>query len=111
MTVRTSAYVLAWRGPEWLKSGLLGPRRAAHHVIPMDLWTLTYITMFDFQRLRHTQDTTSAPFLAASIFVDISNVFLLFPSIVLGREEVERSWAASTRSWPDTTASGSGKTT
>jgi modulator of FtsH protease len=38
-------------------------------------------TMFDFQRLRQTQDINSAPFLAASIFLDILNVFLFFLSI------------------------------
>ena len=35
-------------------------------------------TMFDFQRLRQSQDISSAPFLAASIFLDILNVFLFF---------------------------------
>ena len=35
-------------------------------------------TMFDFQRLRKSQDVRSAPFLAASIFLDILNVFLFF---------------------------------
>ena len=35
-------------------------------------------TMFDFQRLRRSQDIGSAPLLAASIFLDILNVFLLF---------------------------------
>jgi modulator of FtsH protease len=43
-------------------------------------------TMFDFQRLRQTQDTRSAPFLAASIFLDILNVFLFFLSIFSGQE-------------------------
>ena len=38
-------------------------------------------TMFDFQRLRTNQDITSAPFLAASIFLDILNVFLFFLQI------------------------------
>ncbi len=37
--------------------------------------------MFDFQRLRTTQDIESAPLLAASIFVDILNVFLFFLSL------------------------------
>ncbi len=32
--------------------------------------------MFDFQRLRTSRDVTSAPFLAASIFLDLLNVFL-----------------------------------
>jgi uncharacterized protein len=35
-------------------------------------------TMFDFQRLRRNQDINSAPVLAASIFLDILNVFLFF---------------------------------
>jgi len=35
-------------------------------------------TMFDFQRLRRSQDIDSAPLLAASIFLDILNVFLFF---------------------------------
>jgi uncharacterized protein len=34
--------------------------------------------MFDFQRLRRTQDIAAAPLLAASIFLDILNVFLFF---------------------------------
>ena len=38
-------------------------------------------TMFDFQRLRRTQDIRAAPLLAASIFLDILNVFLLFLQI------------------------------
>jgi len=42
-------------------------------------------TMFDFQRLRRSQDIRSAPFLAASIFLDILNVFLFFLSIFSGR--------------------------
>jgi modulator of FtsH protease len=39
------------------------------------------LTLFDFQRLRTTQDIRSAPLLAASIFLDVLNVFLLFLSI------------------------------
>jgi uncharacterized protein len=38
-------------------------------------------TMFDFQRLRRTKDIRTAPLLAASIFLDILNVFLFFLSI------------------------------
>jgi modulator of FtsH protease len=43
-------------------------------------------TMFDFQRLRSTQqeDLASAPFLAASIFLDVLNVFLFFLEIFSG---------------------------
>jgi FtsH-binding integral membrane protein len=44
-------------------------------------------TMFDFQRLRHTQDISSAPLLAASIFLDLINVFLFFLTIFTGSEE------------------------
>jgi modulator of FtsH protease len=36
------------------------------------------LTMFDFQRLRRSRDVASAPLLAASIFLDILNVFLFF---------------------------------
>ena len=35
-------------------------------------------TMFDFQRLRKSKDVRSAPLLAASIFLDVLNVFLFF---------------------------------
>jgi uncharacterized protein len=35
-------------------------------------------TLYDFQRLRRTQDIRTAPLLAASIFLDVLNVFLLF---------------------------------
>ena len=35
-------------------------------------------TMFDFQRLRRSKDIRSAPLLAASIFIDVLNVFLFF---------------------------------
>ncbi|NMO51889.1 hypothetical protein HH310_11875 [Actinoplanes sp. TBRC 11911] len=40
------------------------------------------LTMVDFQRLRRTKDVRSAPLLAASIFLDILNVFLFFLQIV-----------------------------
>ena len=45
-------------------------------------------TMSDFQRLRGAQgdDLTSAPFLAASIFLDILNVFLFFLEIFSGSD-------------------------
>ena len=39
------------------------------------------LTMFDFQRLRRTRDIRTAPLLAASIFLDVLNVFLFFLSI------------------------------
>jgi FtsH-binding integral membrane protein len=41
-------------------------------------------TMFDFQRLRKTSDIKAAPLLAASIFLDVLNVFLLLLSIFGG---------------------------
>jgi uncharacterized protein len=44
-------------------------------------------TMFDFQRLRTNTDQASAPFLAASIFLDILNVFLFFLEIFSGGQE------------------------
>jgi FtsH-binding integral membrane protein len=43
-------------------------------------------TMFDVQRLRTNQDITSAPFLAASIFLDVLNVFLFFLQIFSGSQ-------------------------
>jgi FtsH-binding integral membrane protein len=39
------------------------------------------LTLFDFQRLRTTQDIRTAPLLAASIFLDVVNVFLLFLTV------------------------------
>jgi modulator of FtsH protease len=38
-------------------------------------------TMIDFQRLRRSKDVRVAPLLAASIFLDILNVFLFFLTI------------------------------
>jgi FtsH-binding integral membrane protein len=43
-------------------------------------------TMFDFQRLRANTDAASAPLLAASIFLDVLNVFLFFLEIFSGGE-------------------------
>ncbi len=43
-------------------------------------------TMFDFQRLRTNTDTTAAPLLAASIFLDVLNVFLFFLQIFSSEE-------------------------
>jgi FtsH-binding integral membrane protein len=42
------------------------------------------LTAYDFQRLRRTKDIQTAPLLAASIFLDILNVFLLLLSIFGG---------------------------
>jgi FtsH-binding integral membrane protein len=47
-------------------------------------------TMFDFQRLRRSQDAASAPLLAASIFLDILNVFLFFLAIFSGSAETRQ---------------------
>jgi len=44
------------------------------------------LTMFDFQRLRRARGFTSAPLLAASIFLDALNVFLFFLRIFGGRD-------------------------
>ena len=44
------------------------------------------LTAFDFQRLRRSRDLRAAPVLAASIFLDILNVFLLFLSL-FGRND------------------------
>jgi modulator of FtsH protease len=44
------------------------------------------LTMYDFQRLRRSQDVASAPFIAASIFLDALNVFLFFLRIFGGRD-------------------------
>ena len=43
-------------------------------------------TMFDFQRLRTSKDVSTAPLLAASIFLDVLNVFLFFLEIFSGEE-------------------------
>lgn len=44
-------------------------------------------TLVDFQRLRRSQNIDSAPLLAASIFLDILNVFLFFLNIFGGRRD------------------------
>jgi len=43
-------------------------------------------TLFDFQRLRTNTDNATAPLLAASIFLDVLNVFLFFLNIFSGNE-------------------------
>jgi FtsH-binding integral membrane protein len=43
------------------------------------------LTAADFQRLRRSQNLDSAPLLAASIFLDILNIFLFFLRIFSGR--------------------------
>ena len=44
-------------------------------------------TMFDFQRVRTNTDVTEAPLLAASIFLDVLNVFLFFLQIFSNQEQ------------------------
>jgi FtsH-binding integral membrane protein len=44
------------------------------------------LTAFDFQRLRREKDIRTAPLLAASIFLDVLNVFLLFLTLFGGDE-------------------------
>jgi FtsH-binding integral membrane protein len=44
------------------------------------------LTMFDFQRLRRSRSLTSAPVIAASIFLDAVNVFVFFLRIFGGRD-------------------------
>ena len=45
------------------------------------------LTSLDFQRLRRSKDIRTAPVLAASIFLDILNAFLLFLSLFRGGEK------------------------
>ena len=53
-------------------------------------------TMFDFQRLRRSKDIASAPLMAASIFLDILNVFLFFLRI-FGSNSTDRGLAPPPR--------------
>jgi modulator of FtsH protease len=52
------------------------PNRARIYAV-LGLVIFAGLTAFDFQRLRRSQDIRTAPLLAASIFLDILNVFLL----------------------------------
>jgi FtsH-binding integral membrane protein len=45
------------------------------------------LTLFDFQRLRQSTDVETAPLLAASIFLDLLNVFLLLLSLFSGERD------------------------
>jgi len=58
------------------------------------------LTMGDFQRLRRSRDLNSAPFIAASIFLDILNVFFFFLRIFSG----SRDWPPGPRVGPVTAA-------
>mgnify|MGYP001018568921 CR=1 FL=1 len=44
------------------------------------------LTAFDFQRLRRADDIRTAPLLAAAIFLDLLNVFLLLLSLFSGED-------------------------
>jgi modulator of FtsH protease len=44
------------------------------------------LTAYDFQRLRNARDIRAAPLLAASIFLDVINVFLLLLSLFGNRD-------------------------
>jgi FtsH-binding integral membrane protein len=50
------------------------------------LFIFAGFTAFDFQRLRRSADIRTAPFLAASIFLDLLNVFLFFLAIFSQQE-------------------------
>src|SRR6202046_4384530 len=54
----------------------------AYSVLGLVIFAL--FTMFDFQRVRRNADVTEAPLIAASIFLDILNVFLFFLEIFSG---------------------------
>ncbi len=55
------------------------PHGAVIYVV-LGLVVFAGLTAYDFQRLRRVKDIRTAPLLAASIFLDIVNVFLLFLS-------------------------------
>ena len=61
------------------------PRRRLVYSV-LGLVIFAGFTMFDFQRLRTNTDTASAPLLAASIFLDVLNVFLFFLEIFSGEQ-------------------------
>src|SRR3984885_13678755 len=54
----------------------------AYSVLGLAIFAI--FTMFDFQRLRRSQNLNAAPLIAASIFLDILNIFLFFLSIFSG---------------------------
>ena len=62
------------------------PNRALIYTV-VGLAIFAGLILFDFQRLRRTQDIRTAPLLAASIFLDILNVFLFFLSIFSGGDD------------------------
>ncbi|WP_433166653.1 Bax inhibitor-1/YccA family protein [Kribbella sp. CA-247076] len=80
----------------WALIGLLGfgvvlifvqiPNGALVYAI-LGLVIYAGLTAYDFQRLRGSSDTDSAPLLAASIFLDVLNVFLFFLQLFSGRSD------------------------
>ena len=64
---------------------VLGLAQAVIYVVA-GLVIFAGLTAYDFQRLRRTKDIRTAPLLAASIFLDLVNVFLLFLSIFGGSD-------------------------
>ena len=94
-TTRRDLSVFA-RGFSWALVGLIGFGVVAIFVeIPngsliyavLGLVIFAGLTIFDFQRLRRSEDIRSAPQLAASIFLDVLNIFLFFLTIFGGDAE------------------------
>lgn len=80
---QTMAYVAA-TAALFAAGAYLGRNLLIYSVIGLVIFA--GFTMFDFQRLRTNTDAASAPLLAASIFLDILNVFLFFLEIFSGGE-------------------------
>ena len=55
--------------------------------------------MFDFQRLRTNTDAATAPLLAASIFLDVLNVFLFFLEIFSGEQRLRETSQEEPVNW------------
>jgi FtsH-binding integral membrane protein len=63
----------------WYVAATAGRRALIYSVLGLVIFA--GLTMVDFQRLRRSTDLDSAPFIAASIFLDVLNVFLFFLQI------------------------------
>jgi hypothetical protein len=78
--------------------------------VPVLFWHptghLQGFTMFDFQRLRRSADISSAPFLAALIFLDVLNVFPLFLHFFSQRELTSHQRPAVIRQAPSADSDG-----
>ena len=70
---------------------LMVDRADSWHAIAQQVFYLAVIfaalTMGDFQRLRRSQGLDSAPLIAASIFLDVLNVFWFFLRIFSGSRD------------------------